>query len=592
MFGAACLSACDARPLRYPGTDSRDGAAVQLDGAAGDTVDGGGTGNAADAGTIGLPPLLLSVGDNFSCALRGDSTAACWGWSGNGQATPPPDKLTSISAGGRFACGLRPDGSIACWGANDKNQSMPPAGPGFIQVSAGKTHACALTATGQMLCWGSPFSMTMVNGPFTELASGTDFTCAVATNHLLSCFGLLGIAFRIPEPEPTFSKISARGRKVCGLDPRDGHPVCYDWDANPPADMPTDHFTQIGVGGDFACALRDDSQIACWSVVRGQPLAASNQPPAGSFTAISIGGTHSCAMHAHGAITCWGADSIAGRAPLVGRFSDVSVNGSGGIEPVEGTHGCAQRADGTLTCWGYEANVEASAPSGVFKQVSVGLISSCGIRASDSRIVCWGDRTSDEDQAPDVAADRVAVGFGFACATLRPSSAGCWGLGWGLGATTPSDPFTWISAGYEEACYIVRGEIHCTGRVGAAPGDVSPPDGSFQQVETGMGHSCAISSSNGAITCWGGNTFGESTPPAGDAFLRLAVGDAAGGGGAHSCAIAADGHVTCWGDHSGGKCAPPDQPFARIDGAENYTCGVSAAGQVWCWGLQARQPLD
>jgi alpha-tubulin suppressor-like RCC1 family protein len=184
------------------------------------------------------------------------------------------------------------------------------------------------------------------------------------------------------------------------------------------------------------------------------------------------------------------------------------------------------------------------------------------------------------------------VGFGFACATRPPTSESCWGLDWGGTATSPSDPFTWISAGYDDACFIVDGEIRCQGRKGAAPGTGTPPAGSFQQVETAMGHSCAISSSSGTVVCWGGDTWGESSPPVGGGYRWLAVGDAAGGGGAHSCAIAADGHVTCWGDHSYGKCAPPAEIFTRIDAAENYTCGVSASGQVWCWGLQARQPLD
>jgi hypothetical protein len=168
----------------------------------------------------------------------------------------------------------------------------------------------------------------------------------------------------------------------------------------------------------------------------------------------------------------------------------------------------------------------------------------------------------------------------------------CWGFDWGLAATTPSDPFTWISAGYDDVCYIVRGEIHCDGRKGATPGTGSPPAGSFQQVDTYMGHSCAIGSSGGALVCWGGNTWGESTPPPGGGYRSVTVGDSAGGGGAHSCAITLEAQVTCWGDHSYGKCAPPAQFFATVDAAENYTCGVSASGKVWCWGLQARQPLD
>jgi len=91
VFGATCLGACDTRPLRYGGGTSPS----ELDGGASDTRGGdGGTGEAADAGVIVPARRLLTVGDYFSCGLRNEGTAGCWGFNGDGQATPPRDKLT------------------------------------------------------------------------------------------------------------------------------------------------------------------------------------------------------------------------------------------------------------------------------------------------------------------------------------------------------------------------------------------------------------------------------------------------------------------------------------------------------------------
>ncbi len=385
----------------------------------------------------------------------------------------------------------------------------------------------------------------MPGGSFLQVASGTDFSCAIDANHLLACWGRIPGSVALSVPSLSLTQVAARRRLACGLDPG-GHVLCFNLDGDPVAAAPADRFTQIGVGGDFACGLRDDGRhedgpIVCWSTIPGQPLAASDQAPEGRFTAISIGATSSCAVDTSGAIDCWGADPLAGRSPLVGLFSDVSVSGGGGTAPVEGTHGCARRVDGTLTCWGYEGAGQAVAPTGVFRQVSVGLIHTCAIQLPYLNVVCWGDRGSGETNPPNRQFNEVAAGFGFSCGV----------------------------------------------EVGGAASL-----GRYRQIGVGLAHTCAITSPDGSILCWGANTWGESSPPAGGGYRQVTVGDSAGGGGAHSCALASDSHVICWGDHSFGKCTPPDARFWSIDAAENYTCGVSTTGQVWCWGLQARQPID
>ena len=65
-----------------------------------------------------------------------------------------------MSAGNSFTCGLRTNGSAECWGKNDVGQSSPPSYPEniFTHVSAsiGGDHACGiLLQGGGVRCWGN-----------------------------------------------------------------------------------------------------------------------------------------------------------------------------------------------------------------------------------------------------------------------------------------------------------------------------------------------------------------------------------------------------------------------------------------------------
>ena len=55
-------------------------------------------------------------------------------------------------------------------------------------------------------------------------------------------------------------------------------------------------------------------------------------------------------------------------------------------------------------------------------------------------------------------------------------------------------------------------------------------------------------------------------------------------GNLHACAIGMDYSVTCWGDNSYGQSTPPSGQFIKITAGGNATCGISTTGYPYCWG--------
>ena len=61
----------------------------------------------------------------------------------------------------------------------------------------------------------------------------------------------------------------------------------------------------------------------------------------------------------------------------------------------------------------------------------------------------------------------------------------------------------------------------------------------YRQVSAGASHTCALKADN-TLACWGGNDYGQATPPAG-AFQQVSA------SGYQSCGIRTDGFMACWG---------------------------------------------
>ena len=74
---------------------------------------------------------------------------------------------------------------------------------------------------------------------------------------------------------------------------------------------------------------------------------------------------------------------------------------------------------------------------------------------------------------------------------------------------------------------------------------------------------------NGSVACWGNDSYGQATPPAGP-FLSVSAGFQ------HACGVKEDGAAACWGNDSYGQATPPAGPFLSVSAGTYHTCGGEA----------------
>ena len=167
---------------------------------------------------------LLSSGPlndwGYSCGMRPDRTAKCWGdpgerlwrWAGDWVQVlePPGGEFVEVQTGRLHACGLRDDGNIECWGHHPDRrfqhgylragvypESIRPDPGGYKAFSVGGTHTCGLRLDGYIECWDdSGRAVFYEKGPFTALSSGYDHQCGLLTTGNIHCWSKI-------KPDPT-----------------------------------------------------------------------------------------------------------------------------------------------------------------------------------------------------------------------------------------------------------------------------------------------------------------------------------------------------------------------------------------------------
>jgi len=331
----------------------------------------------------GPPPLVaratVAAGGTHSCLINSAGRILCWGSNDRNQLGNSSGRLlvplsadsdapfATMSSGMWHSCAVARDGSAWCWGENEHGQlgdrSRDPRVVGvrvadahiFRAIAAGYQHTCGLDQYGVAWCWGansrgqlgdsttresaSPVRTASGSTRFSSIATGWNFTCALATNGRASCWGenangQLGDGTTTDRLAPvpigsniTFTNIAAGSGHACGVTP-DG--IAYCWGKNSSGQLgdgtTADHvlpvrvrgdvrFTSITAGALHTCALAENGSAYCWGKNNygqlGTGQTTDEQQPAlvadgHVFASVRAFGSHSCAVTVSAEPFCWG----------------------------------------------------------------------------------------------------------------------------------------------------------------------------------------------------------------------------------------------------------------------------------------------
>ena len=327
-----------------------------------------------------------------------------------------------------------------------------------------------------------------------------------------------------------------------------------------------------------------------------------------------------------------------------GGDDDASDDTSAGDSSGADESGSADSSDGSTSDTDGDA-----LPSAIAIDLAVGRLHSCAL-VDDGSVRCWGyaDFGQLGNGAPlDDAAYRVPVAveglddgvtaissrFDHTCALTNLGAVRCWGANGNgqLGDGTTADSalpvavaglsgVTAIEAGVDHTCAIDdAGGVLCWGKndygqLGdgtiedkSAPVAVVGLDSGVVAIAAGRWHTCAVTDA-GAVSCWGGDTFGElgdgeplaaSPTPVPVSGLDSGVVDVAASDGI-TCVVTDVGAARCWGRNGDGQLGNGesgtsveshvptdvvglDAGVTSISPGYGYTC-ATVAGAAMCWG--------
>ncbi|HEX6307514.1 MAG TPA: Ig-like domain-containing protein [Longimicrobiales bacterium] len=351
----------------------------------------------------------------------------------------PPGFLSdvvAIGAGSQYSCALRSDGAAYCWGANPRGQlgdgtQAPSAVPvevsgrhAFEQLVVGDLNACGITATGEAYCWGDnslgqlgagssvPLSrdpMPVAGGHrFVQISVGLRITCGIATDGLTYCWGT-----------------NANGQLGTGTTGGfSDQPV-------PVANSGALGFVEVSVGFFAACA-RGTGGVHCWGGASyfgngtTGAIVPTPTPAAGgaNFAALAAGSLYACGLDAAGAASCWGSQTSGelGTGSTTPHLSPTPVKGGLHFASLDANNNntvlgttCAVSTSNEAWCWGSNREGQLGAPSSETCTFLPGGI--LAYDCSSAPIPVSGGLTFSE----------IAVGLTHTCAVTPRGDAYCWG---------------------------------------------------------------------------------------------------------------------------------------------------------------------
>ena len=176
------------------------------------------------------PLQVGQAGDQHTCAIRADGTAACWGTDATGgQVSAPPGRYVALSSGGDTTCAIKPNSTLSCWGADN----------------------------------GGPGESTIRDLPGNKFRRRSQL-CDCQHRHA----GVLGR--RRLRPVLTAKRRDHRRRRrarshVRHQDQRQSRVLGLE--QRRPSHAASGTFVAISAGGDTTCGVRTNGKLACWGAI-------------------------------------------------------------------------------------------------------------------------------------------------------------------------------------------------------------------------------------------------------------------------------------------------------------------------------------
>lgn len=261
-------------------------------------------------------------------------------------------------------------------------------------------------------------------------------------------------------------------------------------------------------------------------------------------------------------------------------------------------HSCALLSDGSVQCWGDNTYGQSTDQAGPFTQISAGDLYTCGLK-SDGSVHCWGSNVY--GQASDQAGPftQISAGDDVTCGVKTNGDADCWGNSKSPVVGLQPGPFTQVgmSDNDSHACALVPSSLGTSSRsagvycwpANSADGAGVDHFGAYTQISVGGNFNCARRS-DGSLDCWGGDFYGQSSPPCfpgGCSYTQVTAGHLFACG---NWLYTAGGTIypKCWGYNYyglyGAYNAPPvNVPSGPLAAGYGHVCAWDASNVV-CWG--------